>query len=147
MIRIDLASQSNSALLEASQHTKRKNDMTNATQTLATQNEDWGFWGTMNEHATTAWPIASTAIAAATGCEPEQVRAFLDSRHGRHFADDVQNGLFVGASLNDAIDQATAKWMGWTIGRITAKETGIPRGMAYLTGFVVQAAIDDELFA
>jgi hypothetical protein len=147
MIGIDLASQSNSALLEASQHTKRKNDMTNATQTLATKNEDWGFWGTMNEHATTAWPIASTAIAAATGCEPEQVRAFLDSRHGRHFADDVQNGLFVGCNLNDAIDKATAKWMGWTIGRITAKETGIPRGMAYLTGFVVQAAIDDELFA
>ena len=121
--------------------------MTNATQTLATQNESWGFWGTMNEHATAAWPIASTTIAAATGCEPEQVRAFLDSRHGRHFADDVQNGLFVGASINDAIDKATAKWMGWTIGRITAKETGIPRGMAYLTGFVVQAAIDDELFA
>jgi len=37
--------------------------------------------------------------------------------------------------------------LGWTIGRITARETGIPRGMAYLTGFVVQAAIDDELFA
>ncbi len=120
--------------------------MTNATQTLPTHNEDWGFWGTMNEHATTAWPIASAAIAAATGCEPEQVRAFLDSRFGRHFADDVQNALYVGATLKDAIDQATAKWMGWTIGRITAKETGIPRGMAYLTGFVVQAAIDDELF-
>lgn len=121
--------------------------MTNATQTLATQNLDWGFWGTMQEHAPAAWPIASTAIATATGCEPEQVRAFLDSRHGRHFADDVQNALYVGATLKDAIDQATAKWMGWTIGRITAKETGIPRGMAYLTGFVVQAAIDDELFA
>lgn len=121
--------------------------MTNATQTLATQNQDWGFWGATQEHAPAAWPIASTAIATATGCEPEQVRAFLDSRHGRHFADDVQNGLFVGCNLKDAIDKATAKWMGWTIGRITAKETGIPRGMAYLTGFVVQAAIDDELFA
>ena len=121
--------------------------MTNTTETLATQNASWGFWGTMNVHATAAWPIASTAIAAATGCEPEQVRAFLDSRHGRHFADDVQNGLFVGCNLKDAIDKATAKWMAWTIGRITARETGIPRGMAYLTGFVVQAGIDDELFA
>ncbi len=36
--------------------------------------------------------------------------------------------------------------MGWTIGRITAKETGIPHGMAYLTGFVVQAAIQDEIY-
>lgn len=121
--------------------------MTNATQTLATQNESYGFWNSMNEHASAAWPIASTVIATATGCEPEQVRAFLDSRHGRHFADDVQNALFVGANLKDAIDQATAKWMGWTIGRITSKEYGIPRGMAYLTGFVVQAAIDDEMFA
>jgi hypothetical protein len=121
--------------------------MTNATQTLATQSESWGFWGTMQEHAPDAWSFASIAIAAATGCEPEQVRAFLDSRHGRHFADDVQNALYLGANLKDAIDKATAKWMGWTIGRITAKETGIPRGMAYLTGFVVQAAIDDELFA
>jgi hypothetical protein len=107
---------------------------------------DFGFWGTMQEHAPAAWAIALPTIAIATGCEPEQVRAFLDSRHGRHFADDVQNALFVGANLKDAIDKATAKWMGWTIGRLTANETGIPRGMAYLTGFVVQAAIDDEIY-
>lgn len=100
---------------------------------------DFGFWGTMQEHAPAAW-------ASATGCEPEQVRAFLDSRHGRHFADDVQNAIYFGATLKDAIDKATAKWMGWTIGRNTARETGIPRGMAYLTGFVVQAAIDDEIY-
>ncbi|MDD2810042.1 hypothetical protein [Rhodoferax sp.] len=120
--------------------------MDNATPTLPTQNESYGFWCSMNEHASAAWPLVSTAIAAATGCEPEQVRAFLDSRHGRHFADDVQNGLFVGCNLKDAIDKATTKWMGWTIGRNTAKEYGIPHGMAYLTGFVVQA-IDDETFA
>ncbi|MCF8211446.1 MAG: hypothetical protein K9K38_18895 [Rhodoferax sp.] len=106
---------------------------------------DFGFWVTMQEHAPIAWAIALPTIASTTGCEPEQVRAFLDSRHGRHFADDVQNGLFVGCSIKDAIDNATAKWMTWTIGRITAKETGIPRGMAYLTGFV-QAAIDDEIY-
>ena len=50
---------------------------------------DFGFWGTMQEHAPAAWAIALPTIASATGCEPEQVRAFLDSRHGRHFADDV----------------------------------------------------------
>lgn len=107
---------------------------------------NFGFWGTMQEHAAAAWAIALPAIASATGCEPEQVRAFLDSRHGRYFADDVHNALFVGATLKDAIDKATAKCMGWTIGRLTAKETGIPRGMAYLTGFVVQAVIDDEIY-
>ena len=121
--------------------------MTNATPTLATQNDSWGFWGTMKEHATAAWPIASIAIAAATGCEPEQVRAFLDSRYGRHFGDDVQNRIYAGADLQDAITQTTHRWMTWTIGSKTAKEYGIPRGQAYLTGFVIQAAIDDELTA
>ena len=110
----------------------------------ATHNDLWGFWGTMREHAPTAWPIASKAIAEATGCEPEQVRAFLDSRIGRHFADDVQNRVFVGATLTGAIDTATQKWMAWNIGRNTAKRTGIPRGLPYLTSFVVQAAIDEE---
>ena len=62
--------------------------MTNTTQTPATQNEAWGFWGTMNDSAAAAWPIAMTAISDAT-CQPlESVRLFLDSRHGRHFADD-----------------------------------------------------------
>ena len=106
----------------------------------------FGSWGTMQEHAPTAWAIALPTIATATGCEPQQVSAFLDNRHGRHCAADVQNALFVGANLKDAIDQANAKWMGWMIGRITARETGIPRGMAYLTGFAVQAAIDDEIY-
>lgn len=32
----------------------------------ATQNEAWGFWGTMNEHASTAWPLAMRAISDAT---------------------------------------------------------------------------------
>ena len=110
----------------------------------ATQNEAWGFWGTMNEHASTAWPLTMTAISDATSQPLESVQVFLDSRHGRHFADDVQNGLFVGASLNDAIDKATAKWMGWTIGRQTSKQYGIPRGLPYLTGFVIHCEIAEE---
>ena len=55
-------------------------------QIPATQNEAWGFWGTMNEHASAAWPLAMTAISDATSQPLESVRLFLDSRHGRHFA-------------------------------------------------------------
>ena len=110
----------------------------------ATQNTDWGFWGTMNEHAETAWPQAMTAISNATGQPLESVRIFLDSRHGRHFADDVQNGLFDGKTLQDAVNTATTKWMGWTIGRQTSKDYGIPRGLPYLTGFVIHCDICDE---
>jgi hypothetical protein len=113
----------------------------------ATTNESWGFWGTMNEKAKAAWPLAMTAVADATQCDPEQVRAFLDSRHGRHFADDVNNALFLGANLQDAVKQATQRWMTWSISRQTSKDCGIPKGLPYLTGFVLQAAIDEELAA
>ena len=118
--------------------------MNTTTQIPATQNDAWGFWGTMNEHANAAWPLAMTAISNATGQPLESVRIFLDSRFGRHFADDVQNGLYEGKSLQAAIDAATVRWMGWTIGRQTAKDYGIPRGLSYLTGFVIHCEIVDE---
>ena len=108
---------------------------------------DWGFFGTMAEHAEAAWPLAMTAISDATGQPLESVRIFLDSRHGRHFADDVQNGLYAGAALADAIEQATARWMGWTIGRSTSKQYGIPKGLPYLTGFVIHCEIVEESLA
>ncbi len=110
---------------------------------LRTNNEAWGFWGTIRHHAdpAKAWPIAFRAIATATGCADEGVRDFLDSRHGRHFADDVANGLFEGRSLADAIDAAIERWMTWTIDRRTSRETGIPRGLPYLVGFVTDCEI------
>ena len=120
--------------------------MTTTKQIPTSQNEAWGFWGTMNDDAQAAWPIAITAISDAT-CQPlESVRLFLDSRHGRHFADDVQNGLYAGKALKDAIDSATQTWMGWTIGRQTSKDYGIPKGLPYLTGFVIHCEVTDESF-
>ena len=113
----------------------------------ATQNEGYGFWGTMSENATAAWPIAMKAISDATGQPLDSVRVFLDSRHGRHFADDVQNGLFRRQNLQDAIDAATQKWMAWTTGRQTSKNYGIPKGLPYLTGFVIHCEIEDEASA
>ena len=116
-------------------------------QMPATQNDAWGFWGTMNEHASIAWPLAMTAISDATSQPLESVQVFLDSRHGRHFADDVQNGLYQGQTLADAINAATQQWMGWTIGRQTNKQYGIPRGLPYLTGFVIHYEIAEESLA
>jgi hypothetical protein len=113
----------------------------------ATQNEDWGFWGTMQDKAPAAWAIALPAIAEITGCATDAVRAFLDSRHGRHFADEVQNHLYLGKGLEQAVQAATQKWMGWSIGRHTAKDYGIPRGLPYLTGFVIHCEISEELLA
>lgn len=113
----------------------------------ATRNETHGFWGTMNEHAAAAWPVAMAAISDATGQPLESVRAFLDSRHGRHFADDVGNELLRGRGLEEAVRSATARWMGWTIGRATARDYGIPRGLPYLTSFVIHCEIAEEALA
>ena len=114
-----------------------------------TGNPTWGFYGAiaLDADADTAWPLAMTAIAAATGCTPDEVHDFLDSRHGRHFADDVANGLFAGMAMPKAIAATAQIWMGWTIGRRTARETGIPQGLPYLTGFVMHAAIEAEAVA
>ena len=110
---------------------------------LPTNNTEWGFFGTIRHHAEseTAWELAMPAIQRATGSPEIAVRDFLDSTHGRHFADDVANGLFTGLGLAAAIDAAVARWMGWTIGRRTARETGIPHGLPYLTGFVTHFEI------
>lgn len=121
--------------------------MNTATQIPATQNDAWGFWGTMESQANATWPLAMTAITHATGQSLESVRVFLDSRHGRHFADDVQNGLYRGQTLADAINAATQQWMDWTIGRQTARQYGIPRGLPYLTGFVIHCEITEESLA
>ena len=110
----------------------------------ATQNEAWGFTGTLDELAEAAWPIAMVAISDATGQPVESVRCFLDSRHGRHFADDVHNGLHSGMALADAIHAATRQWMEWSIGRRTSKDYGIPQGLPYLTGFVIHCEITEE---
>ena len=119
--------------------------MTNST--LPTANQDWGFFGTTAgfTDADKAWEIASPAIAKVTMGSAEGVRDFLDSRHGRHFADDVSNGLYDGLSLEAAVDAAITRWMGWTISRTTSRETGIPKGLPYLTGFVTHFAIEAEL--
>ena len=101
----------------------------------------------MNEHASTPSPLAMTAISDATSQPLESVRVFLDSRHGRHFADDVQNGLYRGQTLADAVNAATQQWMSWTIGRQTSKQYGIPRGLPYLTGFVIHCEIAEESLA
>ena len=109
-----------------------------------TRNEAWGFWGTMGEQAQAAWPLAMTAVSDATSQPVESVRAFLDSVQGRHFADSVRNQILCGRSLEDAIQATTGQWMGWTIGRITSKDYGIPRGMPYLLGFVIQSEVEEE---
>lgn len=103
-----------------------------------TANPNWGFFGTIRHHADSAaaWDLAMSAIQTATACPGTAVRDFLDSTHGRHFADDIANGLFAGKTLTVAVNEAVVRWMAWTISRRSARETGIPHGLPYLTGFI-----------
>ena len=124
------------------------------TTILPTRNTEWGFWGTIARiendpvaDPAKAWEIASRRIAEVTDASPEAVRDFLDSRHGRHFADDVANELWKGETLKVAINAAIDRWMGWTIYRKTSRDEGIPRGLPYLTGWVTHFQILDELQA
>lgn len=120
---------------------------TDTTPIPPSQNEGWGFYGTISRHIepSKAWALALPAIAVATGCSPDEVRAFLDSRHGRHFADEVAMHMTDDASRNSvAIDMAIDRWMRWTITARVSRRTGIPVGLPYLTGFVVQSTIEAE---
>ncbi|PUE59174.1 hypothetical protein B9Z44_06070 [Limnohabitans curvus] len=108
------------------------------------ENESWGFWGTMGGHASIAWPIAMAQISKATGEPPESIRVFLDSSHGRHFADSVQDALLNSHDMHEAVAEAIEKWMSWKIGRLTQRSYGIPKGLPYLTGFVIQSGIDQD---
>lgn len=109
-----------------------------------TCNDAWGFWNTMQAHAEAAWPLAIVAIAETTGESFQSARAFLDSPHGRHFADDVRNALHAGGALDHAIRSATSRWMRRRIGRSTSRIYGIPMNLPMLAGLVVHHRIADE---
>jgi hypothetical protein len=120
------------------------------TTTLPSANEDWGFFGTMQlggADPMQSWIAASAMIAVETDASAEGVRAFLDSRHGRHFADDVLSQLAeVGPHrLEEAIAATVARWQAWRISRQTSRDEGIPRGLPYLTGWVGHFEILGEM--
>jgi hypothetical protein len=113
-----------------------------------TTNSGWGFYGTIftdGGNAHEAWPIAFTSIKKATGCSNDEVLAFLDSRSGRHFADEVSDFMVDDTiGITEAIEHATIKWMNWTISKDISREYGIPADTPYLTGFVVSSGINAE---
>ena len=92
------------------------------------------------------WALASTLIAKAIRASTEEemngIRDFLDSRMGRHFADDVV-GNMVGCKIDSeaAIKSSIRTWQDWRISRQLERDEGIPAGLPYLTGWVQHFAI------
>jgi len=125
---------------------------------LPSRNEDYGFFRTLtvcperDRRSAEVWTLASCLIAEAIGADSEDdmigIRDFLDSRIGRHFADDVVSNM-TGCNIEfeAAIASAIRRWQGWRIDRATERSEGIPAGLPYLTGwvqhFAVTAAMED----
>lgn len=109
---------------------------------IQTTNEGWGFYGSFTTQAAAAWPLALTAIQQATGFDEADCATFLDSRHGRHFADDVLNALRDGHPLAQAIEAAVTRWQGYKLTRSARARYDIPAGVTYLQGFVGAAAFE-----
>jgi hypothetical protein len=119
---------------------------------LPSRYEDHGFFGTLtvcplrDRRSAEVWVLASTLIAAAIRANSEDemigIRDFLDSRMGRHFADDVVGNMTgCGIDCETAIKSAIRRWQDWRISRKTEREDGIPEGLPYLTGWVQHFAI------
>ena len=114
--------------------------MQNGSSTLlASTNASHGFCGTIRQHAEPhhAWMLAIAAVATATSASEEAVRAFLASRSGRHFADEVAKATCSGRDLAAGIDGVVERWMELRITPLIETEIGIPEGLPYLTGFVL----------
>ena len=123
---------------------------------LPSRNEDYGFFRTLtvcperDRRSAEVWNLASRLIAEALGASSEDemsgIRDFLDSRIGRHFADDVVGNMTgCNTGLEAAIASAIRRWQGWRIDRKTEREHGIPTGLPYLTGWVQHYAITAEM--
>lgn len=125
---------------------------------LPSRNEDYGFFRILtvcpqrDRRSAEVWTLASRLIAEAIHADSEDemsgIRDFLDSRIGRHFADDVVGNITGGnIGLEAAISSAIRRWQGWRIDRKAEHEHGIPAGLPYLTGwvqhFAVTAAMED----
>ena len=110
-----------------------------ASTLLLSATESHGFCGTIRQHAEPhhAWMLAIDAVATATSASEEGVRAFLASRSGRHFGDEVAKAICSGRDLAAAIDGVVERWMELRITPLIETEIGIPQGLPYLTGFVM----------
>jgi len=119
---------------------------------LPSRNEDYGFFRTLtvcpqrDRRSTEVWTLASRLIAEAIHADSEEeligIRDFLDSRMGRHFADDVVGNMTsCNIGLEAAIAAAIRRWQDWRIDRATERLEGIPAGLPYLTGWVQHFAV------
>ena len=122
------------------------------TDIFPSRNEDYGFFRTLtvcperDRRSSEVWTLASRLIAEAINANGEDemigIRDFLDSRIGRHFADDVVGNMRgCNFGLEAAIAAAIRRWQDWRIDHATERSEGIPAGLLYLTGWIQHFAV------
>jgi hypothetical protein len=72
------------------------------------------------------------------------VRDFLDSRMGRHFADEVIDRMARGTPAEQALDEAIDSWCRQRISPASERHEGIPAGLPALVGWGRHFAICAE---
>lgn len=90
------------------------------TEIIRTDNVDWGFYGTWSRKDSgidvdKAWDIAIIILLENyEEWTQEYARDFLDSRMGRHMADNVYEGVrFHGMALSNALRAAAPEFVAW----------------------------------
>jgi len=111
---------------------------------LATENEDWGFYGTIKHDADPdlAWESAFKALKGYMLLDDEVIRHFLDSKQGRHFADNVSNFYVVSGDMETAVKHTVSEWNLWRISQTIEREYSIPSGLPYLEGWLAAAEVE-----
>ena len=126
---------------------------------LPSRNEDYGFFRTLtvcperDRRSAEVWTLASRLIAEAIGASSEDemigIRDFLDSRIGRHFADDVvgnMTGCNIG--LEAAIAAAIRRWQGWHIEPVmsSTSETSISLDDRFTSEWTLTGRVSSRIF-
>ena len=113
---------------------------------LRTQNESWGFYGTMSSTGKSeeSWNLAFNLLLKATKVNANCVRLFLDGTQGRHFADEVKEHLSKGVDLKTSIQTVIAKWKIWKVPKGIQKRYNIKSTYNYIETFALAYAIQNE---
>ena len=112
---------------------------------LTTMNEGYGFFGTIEgaanrEVACRAWARAMDLVREATGCRSDAIRDFLDSAHGRVFADIVADRLPAG--VDTAVATTVREWTEKRVSVRYARRFGVPFGASQLKSTVLVCAME-----
>lgn len=111
-----------------------------------TQNREYGFYGTCTlrgQDADALWQAAVCGLISPIA-PAEVVAVFLDTRHGRHFADDVVQQVEDCVATDEAVAHTAARWNQWRLGRELARGTHLPASVPYLAGLMEIIALEME---